>query len=127
MSTNPYELLQSPRLGELLEEARRSYDYVVIDTPPLVSIPDCRAIARCVDGFLVIVAAHRTPRKLVEEALTVVDPAKVIGIVFNCDDRPLAGYYSYSSSLNGNGSQRWREPVRRARDFLPFGRAPRED
>jgi len=125
MSTNPYELLQSPRLAEILDEARRCYDYVVVDTPPLVSIPDCRAIARCVDGFLVVVAAHRTPRKLLEEALTVVDPAKIIGLVFNCDDRPLGGYYSYSSVSSGNGGEGWSEPVKKARDLLPFGRAPR--
>jgi protein-tyrosine kinase len=122
MSANPYELLKSPRLAELMDEARQQYDFVVVDTPPLVSIPDCRAIARCVDGFLVIVAAHRTPRKLLEEALTVIEPAKVIGLVFNGDDRPLAGYYSYSSAANGKGSQDWRTPVRRARKLLPFGR-----
>ena len=69
MSANPYELLKSSRLAELMDEARRQYDFVVVDTPPLVSIPDCRAIARCVDGFLIIVAAHRTPRKLLEEFL----------------------------------------------------------
>jgi protein-tyrosine kinase len=90
---NPYELLKSPRLGELMEEARRRYDYVVLDTPPVVAIPDCRAIARCVDGFVVIVAAHRTPRKLLEETLNSMEPAKVIGLIFNGDDRPLSGYY----------------------------------
>ena len=90
---NPYELLKSPRLGELMEEARRRYDYVVLDTPPVVTIPDCRALARWVDGFVVIVAAHRTPRKLVEEALNSMEPAKVIGLIFNGDDRPFSGYY----------------------------------
>jgi capsular exopolysaccharide synthesis family protein len=90
---NPYELLKSPRLGELMEEARRRYDYVVLDTPPVVTIPDCRAIARWVDGFVVIVAAHRTPRKLLEETLNSMEPAKVIGLIFNGDDRPLSGYY----------------------------------
>src|SRR5712692_5487817 len=77
---SPYEILKSPRLGELLEEARREYDYVVVDTPPLVAVQDCRVIARWIDGFLVVVAAHRTPRRLLEEALTVVDPAKIMGL-----------------------------------------------
>lgn len=114
---NPYELLTSPRFGALLEAARRDYDYVVLDTPPLVSIPDCRAIAQCVDGFLVVVAAHRTPRKLVEEALNGMEPGKVIGLVFNADDRPLAGYYHggyYTSSSHGRGAAAWTRSVRRA-------------
>jgi Mrp family chromosome partitioning ATPase len=47
-----------------------------------------------VDGFLLVIAANRTPRKLVEEALTTLDPAKVLGIVFNQDDRSIARDYS---------------------------------
>ena len=92
----PYEVLKSPRFGELLAEARRRYDYIIVDTPPLVSMPDCRVIARWVDGFLVVVAAHKTPRKLVEEALNVTEQAKILGLVFNGDDQHSAQDYSYS-------------------------------
>jgi capsular exopolysaccharide synthesis family protein len=94
----PYELLNSPRLDALLREARRYYDCVLIDTPPAVPLPDCRLIERLVDGFLLVVAAHKTPRKLVAEALNLLDPAKVVGIVFNADDRSRSadyGYYNY--------------------------------
>ena len=91
---SPYELLKSPRLGKLLEAARREYDYIVLDTPPLTSIQDCRVIGRWVDGFLVVVTAHRTPRRLVEEALTALDQTKVVGIVFNEEDRSISAHYS---------------------------------
>lgn len=90
-----YEVLKSPRLGALLEEARRSYDYVVLDTAPVVPVPDTRLLGDRVDRFLLVVAAHKTPRELVEEALNLIDPAKMLGLVFNHDDRPLAGYYGY--------------------------------
>lgn len=112
---NPYELLQSSRLGELMEEARRYYDYVVLDTPPVVGIPDCRAIAGCVDGFVLIVAAHRTPRKLVEEALNSMEPAKIIGLIFNGDDRPLSGYYYGGKNLSSGATRpgRWKRFVNR--------------
>jgi protein-tyrosine kinase len=86
-SATPYEVLKSARVGELLAEARRKYDYVIVDTPPLVSVPDTRVVAKWVDGFLLVVAAHQTPRKLVTEALNVVDRSKVIGFVFNGDSR----------------------------------------
>jgi Mrp family chromosome partitioning ATPase len=91
---NPYELLRSARFGELMDEVRRRFDYVIVDTPPLVSVQDCRVMAHRVDGFVLVVSAHRTPRALVEEALRVVGPTKVIGFVFNRDDQRVRGYYS---------------------------------
>jgi protein-tyrosine kinase len=95
VQARPYELLASPRLGEILAEARRSYDYVLIDTPPLAPLADCRLLGRWVDGFIVVVGAHKTPRKLLGEALNQLDPTKVLGVVFNGDDRPLAPYYGH--------------------------------
>jgi len=92
---DPYEVLKSHRLGELLQEARQHYDYIVVDTPPLLLVPDCRIIGKWVDGFLMVVAAHKTPRRLVEEALNLMDPSKLVGLVFNYDDRALPGYYTY--------------------------------
>lgn len=91
---SPYEVLKSPRLAELLDEARTNYDYVILDTPPLVSVQDCRVIARWVDGIILVVAAHQTPKRLIEEALNVVDPAKVLGFVFNGDDHAFARLYA---------------------------------
>jgi capsular exopolysaccharide synthesis family protein len=110
--TAPFELLKSSRLTELFREARAAYDYVIVDTPPLVAVPDCRVLAGVVDGFIIVVTAHRTPKRLVEEALNVVEPSKTIGIVYNGDERPLSGYYSrqYGPSTNGNGNghRKWR-------------------
>ena len=88
-----HELFRSPRLERLLAEARERYDYVIIDTPPLVPVVDSALLARLVDGVLLVVAANRTPRKLLEEALNQLDAAKVLGIVFNSDSKPLYGYY----------------------------------
>jgi protein-tyrosine kinase len=108
----PYEAFRSPRFIGLLREARKEYDYVVLDTPPLIPVPDSRVIAKSVDGFLLIVSAHRTPQRLVEEALDIIEPAKMIGIVFNRDDRPVPnsyGYYgTYAEPLNGHHVPWWR-------------------
>lgn len=102
--TAPYEVLRSPRLGALLEEARQRYPYIVLDMPPLVPVPDWRLIGRWVDGFLIVVAAHKTPRKLLEDALDLLDPTKVLGLVFNGDDRPLSRYYRYYYHASSRGS-----------------------
>jgi capsular exopolysaccharide synthesis family protein len=105
---SPYDVLKLPRFRELLQEARQLYDYVVIDTPPLVPFADCRLIEKCIDGFLIVVAAHKTPRKLLEEALHVTDPAKIIGLVFNQDDNQTSSYYRvYRYNIQSrNGQQK---------------------
>jgi protein-tyrosine kinase len=87
-----HELFRSSRLPQLLTEARNRYDYVILDTPPLVPVVDSALLSRVVDGVLVVVSANKTPRKLLEEALNELDSAKVVGIVFNNDARPLYGY-----------------------------------
>jgi Mrp family chromosome partitioning ATPase len=71
------------------------FDYVLIDTPPVVALADCRLLERWVDSFLVVVAAGKTPRKLLEEALALLDRDKVLGVVLNGDERPLSAYYGY--------------------------------
>src|SRR5262245_40981104 len=88
---SPYEVLKSPRLGELLEDARRDYDFMVLDTAPLVPVQDYRVIAGLVDGMVLVVAAHRTPRPMLEAAFEILDPTRMIGIVFNGYDHLLTG------------------------------------
>jgi capsular exopolysaccharide synthesis family protein len=90
---NAYQILESPRVGQLLSEARGLYDRIVLDTPPLLLVPDCRLLSQWVDAFVLVVAARRTPRKLLAATLDAVEPAKLAGIVFNGDARPLSGYY----------------------------------
>lgn len=89
-----HELLRSPRLDRLLQEARRRFDLVIVDSPPLLPVTDAVVLARALDGIVVVVAANDTPRKLLEESLNLLDSSKVLGIVFNRDHRPLYGYYN---------------------------------
>jgi capsular exopolysaccharide synthesis family protein len=91
----PYEALRSPRVGQLLAEARQRYEYVLVDTPPIVPVADVRALSQWIDGFILVVSAHYTPRELVDEALSAMEPEKVVGIVFNGDDVPLSRRYRY--------------------------------
>jgi len=125
---SPYEVLKSPRVGEIFEQARRDYEYVVVDAPPLCPVQDCRLIAHWVDGFLLVVGAHRTPRRLVGEALSVVEPGKVLGIVFNGDDQPPSSFYGYygyyggtaytAPHSNGRGASRMGRAVTRVGKML---------
>lgn len=107
--TSSYEVFKSPRFSSLLMEARRQYDYIIIDTPPLVPVSDCRLIGKLVDGFFIVVGAHKTPRKLVQEALAIVAEEKILGLVLNGGDPPVFGYdkyYGYASNSEGRTSLR---------------------
>ena len=115
---SPYEILKSPRVGELLEEARRRYDYIVVDAPPLCPVQDCRVLAHWVDGFLLVVAAHHTPRRLVGEALNVVERGKILGLVFNGDDHPPSSFYGYYGYYGGGSHTAQASPNGRSRGRL---------
>jgi len=86
------QLLRSPRLDAFLQEARQQYTYIVLDTPPLLPVSDSALLARSVDGVLLVVSAHQTPRRRLAEALNMLDESKVLGLVFNRDECPLRGY-----------------------------------
>jgi Mrp family chromosome partitioning ATPase len=88
-----HRLLRQPQLDEVLQRARERYDFVVMDTPPVLPVFDAAMLTRAADAVLVVVAARQTPRKLLGEALNQLDGSKLLGIVFSRDDRPLFGYY----------------------------------
>lgn len=79
----PYELLKSPRFVDVINEVRQRYDYVIIDTTKIVKLPDTALIARCIDGFLVVVRENVTKRGVLAEALDSMRPESVLGLVFN--------------------------------------------
>jgi capsular exopolysaccharide synthesis family protein len=86
-SSMPYELLASARLSGLLATLRETFDFVLVDTPPALPFPDVGILRELVDGFLLVVRAKRTPREQVRECLNAIGPERVLGMVFNDDDR----------------------------------------
>ena len=87
-----HQVFRMPRLQTLLAELRQRYDFVVIDTPPVGPVSDCALLARWMDGLVLIVTAHKTPRKQLENALNQLEGAPVLGLIFNRDDKARAGY-----------------------------------
>jgi capsular exopolysaccharide synthesis family protein len=93
--SDTYELLSCERFGELVREARQRYDHIIIDTPPVLPAPDTRLLARWVDGYVVIVAADKTPRKLLEETFALLGPEKILGLIFNRESYKNSRYGRY--------------------------------
>lgn len=93
--SDTYELLSCDRFGDLVREARQRYDYIVIDTPPVLPAADSRLLGKWIDGYMVVVAADKTPRKLLEETFALLGPDKILGIVFNGESYKHSRYGRY--------------------------------
>ena len=92
-----YELLTAPRFEALLTEARRSYDYIVIDTPPATVLPDAPLIGRWIDGYVLVVTAHKTPKQALIDAVDALDRTKIVGTVLGGGERRHTNYGNYDS------------------------------
>lgn len=91
----PYEAFSSERFLQFTERACSCFDYVVIDSPPVVAVPDCKVLSKFMDGLIMVVAANQTPRILLEQALETLGPEKLLGLVFNKSDQVPPRYYRY--------------------------------
>jgi capsular exopolysaccharide synthesis family protein len=95
---DPSELLTLPRFADLLEELRETYDYVLIDTPPLLAVSDPCAVAPRVDGVVLTIRVSKNGRPAAERACDVLTGLKVhvYGVVVNGvgKEGAMAGYGS---------------------------------
>ena len=94
--SNPSELLGSARMRELLDEAARRYDRVIVDTPAALGVPDTKAVAELCDGVVMVVRADTTAQQDLEAALEILDPSRLLGLVLN-GAHVNQGRYGYAS------------------------------
>ena len=94
---NPAELLTSPRFKELLDIIRAQYDYVLIDTPPLLVVTDPCVVAPRVDGVLMAIRVTKNGRPFAERAKEILNSlgAHVLGVVVNGLGGNAGGRYGY--------------------------------
>jgi polysaccharide biosynthesis transport protein len=83
--SNPAELLSSPALQTLLGSVREQYDYVLIDTPPLLAVTDPSIVAHQADGVLLVVRLTKRSRPDAQVAKEILEAAgaDVLGVVVN--------------------------------------------
>ncbi|HEV7310784.1 polysaccharide biosynthesis tyrosine autokinase [Ensifer sp.] len=91
-----HELLASPAMAELIDNARRSFDYVVVDLAALAPVVDAKAFSPLADGFLFVAEWGRTPSRLVRDLLGA-EPqidGKILGVILNKTDMSELAKYS---------------------------------
>jgi len=94
---NPAELISSSHMQTVLGEAVEGYDFVILDSPPLLDVADSRILATLVEGTLMVVKGGATPRELIRRAGAEAQDAggNVIGIVLNQLSPLNSDYYYY--------------------------------
>jgi len=82
---NPAELLGSDRMDQFLELAKKHYDYIIIDTPPILSVTDALILAQKCDGTILVTTCGKTGKENVVKAkdLLIQTGGHILGVVLN--------------------------------------------
>jgi polysaccharide biosynthesis transport protein len=98
LTSNISELLHSPQALGLLIRMREEFDSVIVDTPPMLHLPDARVLGRIADGVILVVHSAQTKREAAAAAsrrLTE-DGTRVLGTILNQWDPRRVNEFSYS-------------------------------
>ncbi|SIQ22591.1 capsular exopolysaccharide family [Chryseobacterium sp. RU37D] len=112
---NPTELLSNGRYEALLEELKAKYDYIILDTAPLLLVTDTFLIAEMADITIYVARSKYTEKALLEFANTNIDQNKIkkVGFVLNDVNRENLGYSNkYGYGYNNHHEQTWFEKIK---------------
>jgi len=95
LPSNPAELLGSHRMQQLVQEQRKRYDYIIIDTPPSLLVSDTKVVARISDGTLLVFNANTTRRGAAQRAIRELREVKaeISGCVLFAAQAIKGGYF----------------------------------
>lgn len=113
---NPAEMLTSRTIGELLQTVAERYEFVVIDSPPVLSVADANLLAPQVDGVIVVADAVRTRRAPLAKGVKTLEGggARILGTVLNRARREKHhnNYYGESGSRDADPAHAGRRKLR---------------
>lgn len=102
---NPAELLESRRFQQLIGLLKEDYDFVFVDSPPVLAVVDASVVSARVDGVVLVIRANKTTKKALWQSVETLKKAKahILGVVFNEVRISRDGYYSpdYHGYLKG--------------------------
>jgi Mrp family chromosome partitioning ATPase len=82
-------------MRRLINEARSTFDWIIVDTPPVALLTDASLVSSMTDGAIIVVKAGHTPFTLVERAVAAIGRERTLGVVLNHAELPIqgTGYY----------------------------------
>lgn len=117
---NPAELLNSQRMLEVIEELQEEVDFVLVDTPPVLTVADGAILAPRVDGCILVAEVGGTRREALSESATRMRStgANLFGIVLNRSKAGRGGYYQYYYTNRYYSYEYSATPERQSRGIL---------
>lgn len=108
---NPSELLGSEQMKNVLQRAKEQYDYVLIDTPPVMPVTDALIVSRFVDGMILVIASAEVKVEMARDVKNqlVNAGANILGVVLNkvrSEHHGYGYYYYYGSKEASNGERK---------------------
>lgn len=94
---NPLELMQSRTLPNLLEQLAGWFDWIIIDSPPVLPLADTSIWIRLTDGVLLVARQGVTQRDLLKRGVEALDPSKLLGTVLNSTTKTHESDYYYQA------------------------------
>jgi len=90
---NPLELMQSGRLSKLMTQLATIFDWIIVDSPPLLPLADTTVWARLTDGTLLVAREGRTEKSALLSGLEILKKSDLLGVVLNGCSRSETNYY----------------------------------
>jgi len=99
---NPLEVMQSGKLPVLMDQLVTWFDWIVIDSPPMLPLADTSIWVRMADAVLLVTRPGRTAKRQLQRALEEIDPSKLLGALLNGSEAATLGdYYHYYGKRPG--------------------------
>jgi protein-tyrosine kinase len=99
--THPADLLSNGRLKELLDQFGQVFDWIVVDSPPAISVADANILAGLCDGTLFVVRAGSTPATTLQNFRQQLPGRKIVGVILNAAEQAQVYGSSYSGYMRG--------------------------
>lgn len=77
------ELFSSSAIHDMLKSFEAEFDYIIVDSPPILPLMDMNRISKIVDGILLVVEAGATTRDMVDQAIKALSVGELLGIILN--------------------------------------------
>ena len=97
---NPMTALASERMEQFLDEVGSSFDWILLDAPPVALMADAGLLARLTRAVILVIGAGSTPYTVVEKVVTELGREHIVGTVLNRVEENAAPWSAYYSSYD---------------------------
>jgi len=103
-SANPLELLQSAKVSQLMDQLSEMFDWVIVDSPPILPLADTSIWSRLCDGVLLVARQGTSEKRQLKRGVDAIEPQKLIGAILNSSSNAPHSDYYYSSRSSSSSS-----------------------